>query len=137
MNKLIGHVQNEYSFLSSLGFETAVMTDNGTLLSVINLQNSSGFIFCFTVEKGAFSLAVTTQAILDSVDFGPYSKYFDMVYVTKFLEPSLNFSEINEKLYPIFIKENLGRIISLFDEREIENTLHSLKTITKKYIDSK
>ena len=134
MPRIIDYVKNEYSFLIERNFAIEDVIERGNLYSQACLTGSSAnLIFCFTLEKGKLSVAVTSKHILNSKKYGKYSKYCDCFYLIKLLDPNIDFSDITPVIYPDFIQNNLNDLITLFNAEHTETTLKRLNKIIKEY----
>jgi hypothetical protein len=133
MTSLIDYIKKNYSFLLDQNFEIKNIIDNGNLFSTANLTGKSGLIFSFTLEKGEISLAISNQTILQNKKIVKYDKYYDMFYVTKLLDPKIDFSEITEKIYPNLIKKNIETLTSFLNDENLDKTLKAINKIAKDY----
>ncbi|MWP50271.1 MULTISPECIES: hypothetical protein [unclassified Gilliamella] len=134
MNSLLEKIHAEYKVLYENGFKDAAFENNGSLFSSVNCINQkTGFIFNFTVEKGMLSISLSTEDILTDKSINKYDKYFDVFYLVKLLNPSINFNEITPSIYSSFIHDNFNKLLLLFDKKNICKTIKEVNEISKKY----
>jgi hypothetical protein len=134
MNSLLEKIHSEYKILYENGFKDTSFENNGSLFSSVNCINQkTGFIFNFTVEKGMLSISLSTDDILTDKSINKYDKYFDVFYLVKLLNPSINFNEITPSIYSSFINDNFNKLLLLFDKKNICKTIKEVNGISKKY----
>ena len=127
------YIKTNFQFLLNQGFTFDMRIEESIFSSIILASRASELLFCFTSEKGMLSVSITSSKILDNDKYDCYSKYYDMFYVSKLLNPNLKFSDINYLLYPVLIKDHWDSIINLFNEEVLDENIKKLNEIARCY----
>lgn len=121
---------NEYRILYNQGYENVSIENNNALFSSLKCVNeTTGLIFYFSIEKGRVSITLTTNELLHQKE----KVFFDFFYILKILYPKKNFEEIKLLSYPEEISTNLLNIENLFSKNQIDNTIKKINTVMKEY----
>ena len=126
----IEKIKEQYCFLLEEGYTIAECNCESI---VYKQQNSSRVILNFMIDRDKLSLAVSTEYILNNKEYGKYDKYYDFFYIVKMLEPKIAFENIHTDMYSSWLKNNLIKIIELFDQKHEKRTIAHLRKIIKQY----
>ena len=127
------YLKTNFHFLLNQGFTFDKKIEENMFSSSLLTSRVSELIFCFTFEKGILSVSITSLKILNNDKFNCYSKYYDMFYVSKLLNPNLKFSDITDLIYPDLIKDHWDTINNLLNEEVLDDNIKKLNKIAKSY----
>ena len=127
------YINTHYQFLFEQNFLLDKKIEGDCYSSVLLMNSELKLLFRFIFEKEILSVSITSSKILYDDKYNKFNKFYDFFYVSKLLNPNLNFSDINSLLYPTIIKTYWDDICVFFNEEKVDESIKKLKVIEREY----